>query len=169
MTEIRDYNGKGRWSRESIIQRFAEYSRSLGSSVGELEAVTYDDDSVTWIYPLAESVIKGIENRDRACIELGLELIEDSSSMPFGMILKSNTSRALRKAYDSLTHEQQDRIRRRVADMMITKYMPREFVQYVKLVKKIGFGDEIERVKSQADLSDRWVRHYLDQFEEGEK
>ena len=117
-----------------------------------------------WIYPVMDAVIEGIEKRDRACIELGIELIEDGDSMPFGMILKSNAARALRRSANLLTEDQRSRVRDRVVAMMIDKYMPREFLQYVKLVRAIGPESTISRVEAEADLNDRWVRHYLERL-----
>ena len=164
MTEIRDYNGKGRWSREAVESRFKSYSKSLGTTINTLEPRIYEEGSVKWIYPLAEAFAEGIEKQDPACIELGIELIEDSASMPFGMILKSNTARALRRTADLLTEDQRNRIRKRVTEMLISEYMPREFLQYVKLAREIGFDDEVSRVESEADLENRWIRHYLGQL-----
>lgn len=164
MTEIRDYNGKGRWSRESIASRFKSYSKSFGTTLNELEPRTFEEGSIKWVYPLMEAAIEGIKKQDPACIELGIELIEDGESMPFGMILKSNTARALRRTIHHLTEDQRDRIRKRVADMLISEYMPREFLQYVKLAREIGFDSEVPRVESKADLENRWVRRYMDQL-----
>ena len=161
MSEIRDYNGQGRWSSESIQRRFASYAKSFGTAVVTLEPRAYEKGAVIWIYPLLESVIDGIIQADRACIELGVELIEDSSSMPFGMILKSNTAKALRRSSEFLSEDQRTRIRRRVADMLIGQYMPREFIQYVKLAHSIGFNHEVARVEAEADLTHYWVSHYL--------
>ena len=164
MIEIRDYNGKGRWSRESIERRFESYSKTFGTTINKLEAQIHEENSIRWIYPLVNSVVVGIEKHDPACIELGIELIEDSDSMPFGMILKSNVARALRRVTDRLSEEQQSRIRTRVGNMLIARYMPREFIQYVKLARRIGFDAEFPRVRSAADIKDRWVQHYLDRL-----
>lgn len=164
MTEIRDYNGKGRWSRESVEGRFKSYSKSFGTTIGKLEPRIYEEAGVRWIYPLAEAVEEGIKKKDPACIELGVELIETSESMPFGMILKSNAARALRRQATRLTPDQKDRIRKRVAEMLIAEYMPREFLQYVKLAKEVGFGDETGRVETEADLGNQWIRHYLERL-----
>lgn len=164
MTEIHDYNGKGRWSLEAVESRFKSYSKSLGTTINTLEPRIYEEGSVKWIYPLAEAFVEGIEKHDPASIELGIELIEDSASMPFGMILKSNTARALRHSATLLTEEQCRRIRNRVGDMLISEYMPREFLQYVKLAKAIGFDDEVSRVELEADIENHWVRHYLEKL-----
>lgn len=164
MSEVRDYNGQGRWSRDEIERRFRSYAKAFGTTVRELNPRIYEEGSTKWIYPLIEEVIVGIRQADPACIELGVELIEDSDSMPFGKILKSNAAKALRHSAGHLSEYHRRRIRKRVADMLIGQYMPREFVQYVKLARTIGFADELERVRSEADLTNRWVRHYLERL-----
>lgn len=164
MIEVRDYNGQGRWSREAIERRFRSYASSFGTTVKELTPRIYEEGSTKWFYPLIEEVIVGIRQGDPACIELGVELIEDSDSMPFGKILKSNAAKALRHSAGHLSEDHRRRIRKRVADMLIEQYMPREFVQYVKLARTVGFAEELDRVRSEADLTDRWVRHYLERL-----
>ena len=162
MTEIRDYNGQGRWSRESIQRRFDSYAKSFGTTIGRLEARTHQEGQVKWIYPLLDAVVDGIERRDLACIELGIELIEDSDSMPFGMTLKYNAARAIRRSADLLTGDQRDRIRDRVTEMLIAEYTPREFKQYIKLVRTIGAGSVVSKVEAKANLQNPRIRHYLD-------
>ena len=164
MTEIRDYNGNGRWSRESIQRRFESYSKSFGTTIIKLEPLTYQEGQVKWIYPLLDAVITGIKKRDPACIELGIELIEDGNSMPFGMTLKYNAARALRRSSDLLTENQRTRIRDRVAEMMIAEYMPREFLQYLKLLSAIGVDSVVSRVEAEANLENPWVRRYLERI-----
>ena len=119
---------------------------------------------MTWIYPSADAVIEGIKKRDPACVEIGIELIEDSASMPFGMRVKSNAARALRQVADLLTENQRSRIRNRVADTLVAGYMPREFVQYVKLARKIGMGAVLSRIQAEADLEIPWVRRYFERL-----
>ncbi|MBX3296629.1 MAG: hypothetical protein KF762_13075 [Acidobacteria bacterium] len=164
MNEIRDFNGQGRWSREEIERRFRSYAKAFGTTGLELNPRIYEAGSTKWFYPLIEEVIVGIRQGDRACIELGVELIEDSDSMPFGKILKSDAAKALRHSAGHLSEDHRRRIRKRVADMLIEQYMPREFVQYVKLARTVGFAEELERVRSEADLTNRWVRHYLERL-----
>jgi hypothetical protein len=125
MIEIRNYNGDGRWSHAAIKRRWESYAKSFGTDLLNIEPVIYETDSVRWIYPLVEAVIKGIEVKDQACIEIGIELIEGSDSMPFGMILKSNAARALRHSAERLAEDQRRRIRARVRDMLVSGYMPR--------------------------------------------
>jgi hypothetical protein len=164
MIEIRDYNGDGRWSRESIERRFESYTKSFGTTVKELKAQIYEEGQVRWVYPLVNAVIEGIEKQDPACVELGIELIEDSDSMPFGMMLKSNAARALRRSADVLTEVQKRRIRQRVAEMLIAEYMPREFLQYVKLVRAIGAEAVISQAETSANMENPWVRRYLERI-----
>jgi hypothetical protein len=52
MTEIRDYNGQGRWSRESIERRFESYAKTFGTTIDELKPIIHEEGSVRWIYPV---------------------------------------------------------------------------------------------------------------------
>lgn len=115
--EIRDYNGTGQWSREGILGRYARYCGKLGlTPTSNLSPREHTAGEVHWVYPVMNEVIKGIEGRDRACIALGVDFIEEDQHFPFGKILKSNTARALRRT--SLDEAQIIRIRKRVIDML---------------------------------------------------
>lgn len=131
-----DYNGDGRWSREAILSRYARYATELGIEARDLTPLEHTERGRHWVYPVMERVIAGIEAGDPACIRIGIEFIEEDKGFPFGRVLKSNTARALRRA--RLTNDQCSRIRRRVVGMLRAGYVPREFQDYAKLVKKIG-------------------------------
>src|SRR6476660_7439683 len=150
MTVI-DYNGSGVWSVKEVLRRYAVYAQRYGiATPHDLNPLVHSDNDKQWIYPVMDRVIEGIEKGDQACVELGVEFIEDNSSFVFGRILKSNTARALRRS--SLTSEQKERVRKRVTEMLETGYLPREFRQYAKLVRKIGLGNWLLRIEAQAKL-----------------
>lgn len=109
-----------------------------------------------------DRVIKGIGQGNAACIELGVEFIQEDRTFPFGRALKSNTARALRCA--GLTAEQKERIRKRVIEMLIAGNTPREYREYAKLVRRIGVGDWWARAQGQVNLSNPHVRRYYDYF-----
>ena len=111
-----------------------------------------------------DHVIEGIEAGDPACAELGIEFIETNDSFAFGKILKSNVARALRRT--TLTAVQEERIRRRVVEMLEAGYLPREFRQYAKLARKLGLREWLPRIKQLAELGDPWVQRYCVYFEE---
>src|ERR1700759_329891 len=97
--EVIDYNGTGRWSREALLERYAEYARRFGvSSPRNLNPVEHEERGRRWVYPVMQRVIAGIESDDPACVEIGVEFIEENASFTFGMRLKYNTARALRRA-----------------------------------------------------------------------
>jgi hypothetical protein len=108
-------------------------------------------------------VIEGIVAGDLACAEIGVEFIEQDASFPFGLVLKSNTARALRRMKELLP-EQQERIRRRVAAMLIAEYLPREFRQYAKLARTIGMSDLLSAQAGVFNLHNPWVAHYIEYF-----
>jgi hypothetical protein len=133
-----DYNGEGRWSRREILARYQRLAAEIGIEPRDLSPLEYSDGRGRhWVYPVMNKVIEGIEAGDPACVRLGIEFIEEDAKFPFGKILKSNTARALRRA--SLSEEQKERIRRRVFGMLRSANVPREFREYAKLVRKIGF------------------------------
>jgi len=138
--EIRDYNGEGRWSAEQIVARYRDYAVKFGvSQPRDLSPLVHESGGVRWVYPVMDCVIEGIKAQDVACAQIGVEFIEEDQGFPFGAILKSNAARALRR-FDSLTEEQIDRIRRRVAAMYATGIVPREFSQYLRLIHRVGPG-----------------------------
>ena len=114
------------------------------------------------MYPVMDRVIEGILAGDIACAEVGIEFIEQDASFPFGRILKSNTARALRRSY--MLPEQQERIRRRVASMLSSEYLPREFRQYAKLARKLGMADFLSAHQDILNLANPLVAHYLAYF-----
>ena len=162
---VYDYNGTGRWSYDAVLRRYTQYAQRFGvSDLTDLAPREYHENGKRWIFPVMYRVIQGIENDDPACVEIGVEFIEESDSFPFGRALKSNTARALRRA--TLNAEQRDRVRKRIAEMLCTGYLPREYRQYAKLGRKIGLKDWLARIKEEADLSNPWVRHYYEYFRE---
>ena len=165
MMRVMNYNGEGFWSVDEVLKRYAEYARRFDiTQPAELNPLVHSTDDGKWIYPVMDRVIEGIEAGDSACAELGIEFIETNESFPFGMTLKSNVARALRRA--TLTEVQKERIRRRVVEMLEAGYLPREFRQYAKLARKLGLREWLPRIKPLAALGDVWVQRYCAYFEE---
>jgi hypothetical protein len=161
--EVRDYNGEGKWSKDEIIRRYAQYCRELKVPHPiDLSPVESVKGEVKWIYPVMDNVIAGIEEGDAACKRLGIEFIEEDSKFTFGKILKSNTARALRRS--ELTADEQERIRRRLVAMMIDGNVPHEYKQYAKLLKKIGIGEYWNEIENRINRSNEYVMKYYDYF-----
>lgn len=165
MMNVIDYNGSGYWSVEEVLRRYALYARRYDiAAPRDLNPVVHSTKDTQWIYPVMERVIEGIQSGDLACAELGVEFIEENASFAFGMILKSNTARALRHAH--LTDEQKERIRKRVTEMLEAGYLPREFRQYAKLARTIGLREWLSRIEGHAELGNPWVQRYYLYFKE---
>jgi len=107
-------------------------------------------------------VIEGIEQGDRACIEIGVEFIEEDERFSFGRTIKSKTARVLRRA--DLTSEQIDRIRKRVVHMLIAGHVPREYQQYSRLLRKVGMGDWWPFIEERVNRNNLYVMRYYDYF-----
>ncbi|HEX6648937.1 MAG TPA: hypothetical protein VF075_05345 [Pyrinomonadaceae bacterium] len=162
---VMDYNGTGFWSADAILSRYAAYVNKYNvATPRELTPLIHAEKDKRWIYPVMDRVIEGIEQGDLACAEIGIEFIEQDASFPFGQKLKSNTARALRRI--ALTAEQEERIRRRVIEMLRAGYLPREYRQYAKLARKIGLGMFLVEIKNDLPRDNQWVQHYFRYFEE---
>jgi hypothetical protein len=156
---VRDYNGAGRWSREAIQARYSELANRLHVLVPlDLQPLEVTAGDNHWIYPVMYRVIEGINRCDAACIELGVEFIEEDRLFPFGRTLKGNTARAMRRA--ELTEGQKERVRGRVMEMLVAGHTPREYRQYAKLARKIGLGDWLARTQARLNLENTYVRRY---------
>ena len=161
--EVIDYNGTGFWSVDEVRARYAKYARRFRIIARrDLSPLVHANGNKQWIYSVMYRVIEGIEDGDLACAELGIEFIEEDQPFAFGRILKSNTARALRRT--SLTEEQKERIRKRVVEMLGRQYLPREYRQYAKLVRKIGLGSWLSRIEEQSD--NPWAKRYYDYLKE---
>ncbi len=157
--EIRDYNGTGRWSADSVLERYRSYAQEIGTLLDKnLAPEKHTEGSVTWIYPIMDEVIAAIGRADKACIAIGIEFIEEDQHFPFGRILKSNTARALRRA--ELSPEQVERVRERVVRMLLAGSVPREFKEYSKLLRRIGLGSWWPAIEQQIDRENPYVMRY---------
>lgn len=165
--ELRDYNGDGMWSAQQILARYDRYALEFGVTPRELSPMVHESAGVRWVYPVMDRVIQGIEAQDPACAQIGVEFIEEDRGFVFGAILKSNTARALRR-FKALTDEQVHRIRRRISSLYATGIVPREFAQYLKLIRRLGFGPfwaEVEAAEPRNYFAKRAAAFIRSQFD----
>ncbi len=155
---VTDYNGDGQWTRDAILERYARYCDAIGVEPLDLSPFEHVVGSARWVYPVMHKVIEGIEQGDDACKLIGVEFIEEDRGFPFGMILKYQTARALRRT--GLTEEIKERIRRRVIDMLAREYLPRELREYLKLLRKVGLGQHRADVERLLGSANKWVARY---------
>ena len=157
--QIIDYNGSGRWTFEAILHRYAEYARGFHCEMPlDLTPEQHENGDKRWIYPVMNQVIRGIEAGDAACIQIGVEFIEEDAKFPFGKTLKANTARALRRA--PLTPEQIARIGSRVISMLVAGDIPHEFREYAKLLRKVGTGEQWSAIHKRIERSNPFVMRF---------
>lgn len=157
--EIRDYNGKDKWSKDEVIRRYKNYCVEFNiKNPLYLSPPEHTEGNVKWIFPVMYNVIEGIETGDAACRKIGIEFIEEDSKFPFGKILKSNTARALRRSV--LTLDEQERIRKRLIEMLLSGNVPHEYKQYAKLLKKVGVGNYWNEIEQRINKSNGYVMKY---------
>jgi hypothetical protein len=161
---IIDYNGTGPWTKEAIQERYSRYARSLRIAFPQdLSPDESTQGRKRWVYPVMDKVIEGIEQGDRACIEIGLEFIEEDGKFVFGKTLKSNTARALRRA--TLDTDQEERVRKRLVAMLLAGQVPHEYHEYAKLMRKVGLGKWWPTIEKQVNRSNPYVMRYYRYFE----
>ncbi|HPO12315.1 MAG TPA: hypothetical protein PLI09_02640 [Candidatus Hydrogenedentes bacterium] len=159
--QVIDFNSEGKWSKDAIRQRYAQYCEREGiSSLLDLspKESVHKDEHGKWVYPVMDEVIKGIETGDSACKRIGMEFIEEDEKFPFGALLKSNTARALRRC--ELNEEDRARIRKRIVGMLISGKVPHEYREYSKLLKKIGFGGYWPEIEERVNRDNPYVMRY---------
>lgn len=164
-----DYNGEGRWTRENILARYAQYAAKMKIELRDLSPRESSDNTGRhWVYPVMDEIIKGINAGDLACIQIGIEFIEEDARFPFGKTLKSNTARALRRA--TLTGEQQYRIRKRVFAMLRAGHVPHEYGEYAKLVRSIGFeAADFKAIEPASPYAAKFLRYFEQAFQDDGK
>ncbi len=156
---LRNYNGEGRWSIESVQDRYREYCAALHVELPRLLTPRdHTEGDVRWIYPIMDEVIEGIDESDPACIALGVDFVEEDARFPFGARLKSNIARALRRAH--LTEPQKVRLRERIATMLVSGLVPHEMREYAKLLRTVGVGEQWPRLEQAIPRDNRYAMRF---------
>ena len=156
----RDYNGTGPWSAAAILERYSEHAARLGvQNLLDLSPKEYVSGDQRWIYPVMDKVIEGIKAGDVACATIGVEFIEQDGKFTFGSTLKAQTARALKQQV--LPGALVTRLRKRIVSMLIDGNVPREYKEYAKLLRKIGFSDLWSRLETSVPKDNKYVmRHF---------
>ena len=164
--EIIDYNGEGEWTAERIRARYAAYAAEAGIVPHDLAPRESAEGDRRWIHPVMDKVIPGIDEGDPGCIRIGIEFIEEDRGFPFGRSLKAKTARTLGRA--PLTPEQQRRILARVFSMLRQGNVPREYREYARLARRIGFrADQVPAIEPQNEYVERYCRYFLREATDG--
>ena len=160
---LRDYNGTGKWSASAIQERYAELCARLGVEHPiDLTPVETIQGNTRWVYPVMDKVIEGIEQGDGACMALGVEFLEEDRKFPFGSNLKYRAARSLRRTQLPLSLA--TRLKRRIVSMLAAGNVPREYREYARLLRRIGFDDWWQRIEQQTPRSNRHAMRYYRYF-----
>ena len=161
--QLHDYNGPGSWGHVEVKERYRELCRVLGAEAAGLTARESETGNIRRIYPIMESVIDLARRGDRAAIELCVQFIESTHRQAFGRVLHANAARALRKS--ALSAEQQHRLRSRILDMLRTAWVPREFHDYARLLRKLGYSEQWQATRAAVDEANPYVMRWVRQLE----
>jgi hypothetical protein len=160
---LRDYNGTGKWSASAVLERYRELSARLGVETPlDLTPAEARHGEDRWIFPVMDKVIAGIELGDPACIALGVEFLEEDRKFPFGSNLKYRTARALRRAH--IPPSSETRLRRRIVSMLALGNVPREYREYARLLRRIGFDEWWPRIEEKTPRNNPYAMRYYRYF-----
>lgn len=101
----------------------------------------------------ADSLAAHVRQGDRRAIEDACKLLAADPRMPFGKLIKSDLSRALRRVASELLATDVDRVVRASAHVLSLEYCPRETEDYINLVRALG-PSVSERVAKAATAMD---------------
>ena len=152
-------DGHGRWTQQAVQERYSRYCNLFGLTPREFTIIPDYISDRGWITHILEALIEGMKQGDLASAEIGIELIEEDGGFAFGRILKSNTARALLRC--DLTEAQQERIRGRVIAMLCRGFMPGEFRDYARLLRRIGVGAHKDQLLRGVDITNAWAAWYV--------
>lgn len=147
-----------RWRIEQVKGRYRDYCRRHGIEPQDLIIGGLYLER-RWTAGALDALTERMKRGDLAAAEIGIEMMEEDRGLAFGSIVKSNLPRALARC--ALTESQQDRVRRRVADMLLRKFLPKEFREYAWLARRLGMDRWREPLEEKADRADPWVDWYL--------
>ena len=105
---------------------------------------------------MIDQIIAAMKRGDRAAAWIAIEFIEEDGGFAFGSILKSNCARELRRF--PLDDEQKRRIRARVVGMLERGFLPHEFQQYEKLLRRVGVAEVRARIEACLAHESPWAR-----------
>ena len=146
-----NYNPEGKWSVESVQNRYRKLSLEVGGVGGyQPEPNVYTNPGgTTWIYNIMESVVDGIQLGDMACVQLSIEYIQDNIMGPTTGYIRERMARALRNS--ELTNDQKKQLANIFLNMLHSGQLLKEFREYCRLFKVIGvdpYQNDIEQFRA---------------------
>jgi hypothetical protein len=159
--KIIDLNGTGEWSITRLRERYKAYCAQLGQTTTmDLNAYKHTNEDERWICPFLNNVIQGIREGDKACVAIGIDLVESDQKIPFGPKLKSKAARELRRSV--LNETQRQRLRKRFVQMLIAGVIAHEFREYCKLLRTIGVAECWPELHAGIPRDNRFAMRFYD-------
>jgi len=93
-----------------------------------------------------EIVRTAVKAGDTVAISLACELIEKDPKLPFGKLIKSDLSRALRQQVKLLVASERAQVLGATAKLLGQEYAPRELEDYCKLARKMPYAERLAAV-----------------------
>lgn len=139
--------------RRSYAERLLE---ELGAGTGHFFPAREIEHGALWISAVFASLRIAVADGDSNAIELAVSLIaKDPMWLPFGKLIKSDLSRALKKHVSQIGFANRGKIVAIVVRLLGTEYIPRELEDYVKLIKKFPRSEYADLVASVTAKSEK--------------
>jgi hypothetical protein len=120
----------------------------LGERVRAYLPQPAQDHPGIWVAQLFDRVRSAIADGDKVAVSIACDLIAQDPHLPFGKLVKSDLSRALRKRPEFLLEVERRQLIEATVKLLAIEFAPRELEDYAKLVAKLPREEYIALVES---------------------
>jgi hypothetical protein len=121
-----------------------------------------------WVSQLFERVRSAIGAGDKVAVSIACDLMDQDPQLPFGKLVKSDLSRALRKHPEFLLEAERRQVVNATVKLLALEFAPRELEDYAKLVAKLPRSEYIalvERCQTRNEKAAHLKEYLLEQSE----
>ena len=120
---------------EDTLYSNEELEAALGSELRRYYPEERIDHGAIRVSSIFDTLRTAIKNRDPVAVNLGCTLIVADPRLPFGKLIKSGISRALRQRVDMVSVDNRLAIVQKTLELLGLPFAPREVEDYCKLVR----------------------------------
>jgi len=147
----------GRWGAVAVYERYREYCCQFAVVQPlELSLKHYTKEEYSRLTTPVDAIIERIPLGDAAAAHIGVDLLCEFPLFFAGKCAKARTANLLRRT--ELSEELKERLRIGIVGMFRRAYLPQEFRDLLKLLRRIGLGEHRAEVERWLDSWDRYHR-----------
>lgn len=123
-----------------------ELIEMLGSRLHDYLPADGHENRAVWVGQVFCILTTAVASGDAQAIALACDFIEKDPMLPFGKLVKSNLSRALKKRVGQVLGSERGQVMAATAKLLNLAYAPRELEDYCKLVKKFPRAERLTAI-----------------------